>query len=158
MLKQLAASILVAVVTAGAAMAGPIEDGIAAYERGDYGLALKLWRPLAEQNDAWAQGLIGSMFLRGEGVPQDYAEAVRWFRLAANQGLAADQFDLGVMYEKGQGVPQDYAEAVKWFELAATQGFPQAQVNLGVMYEKGQGVPQDYVLGSHVAQPRRGAG
>ncbi len=31
------------------ANAGPLEDGVAAYERGDYAAALKFLRPLAEQ-------------------------------------------------------------------------------------------------------------
>jgi hypothetical protein len=35
MLKQLVAGVVVAVMMAGAAMAGPLEDGEAAYERGD---------------------------------------------------------------------------------------------------------------------------
>jgi TPR repeat protein len=34
------------------AEAGPFEDASAAYERGDYATALRLWRPLADQGDA----------------------------------------------------------------------------------------------------------
>jgi hypothetical protein len=39
---------------AGAAVAGPFEDGGAAYARGDYATAMRLWRPLADQGDALA--------------------------------------------------------------------------------------------------------
>jgi hypothetical protein len=39
---------------AGAAVAGPFEDGSAAYARGDYATAMRLWRPLADQGDALA--------------------------------------------------------------------------------------------------------
>ncbi len=35
--------------------AGPYENGLAAYQRGDYATALRLWRPLAERGDADAQ-------------------------------------------------------------------------------------------------------
>ena len=117
----------------------------AAYERGDFDVALKEWRPLAEHGDADAQFNLGMMYDNGQGVPQDNAEAMRWFRLAAKQGVALAQYYLGRMYAYGQGVPQDHAEAVRWYRLAAEQGDADAQSNLGVMYGFGQGVPQDYV-------------
>ncbi len=71
----------------GAAMAGPYEDGKAAYNRGDYATAFKLWLPLAEQGDATAQYNIGVMYSKGRGVPRDYVYvfAYRWFNLAAAQ-------------------------------------------------------------------------
>ena len=123
-------------------MAGPLEDGEAAYQRGDYATALQIWRPLADQGDAGAQAWLGLMYDNGHGVTQDYAEAARWYRLAAAQGLALAQFNLGEMYYLGQGVPQDYAEAVKWYRLEAVQGNATAQYNLGAMYSLGQGVPR----------------
>ena len=63
--------------------AGPFEDGEAAYERGDYAAALKIWRPLAEQGDAKAQVNLGYMYAIGRGVPQDNVLAHMWFDLAA---------------------------------------------------------------------------
>ncbi len=146
MFKHLIAGVGLAVMLAGAAMAGPFEDGLDAYRNGDYETALRLWRPFADQGDAAAQYGLGLMYLNGEGVPQDDAEAVKWYRLAAEQGNADAQYRLGLMYDNGEGVPQDYAEAVKWYRLAADQGHASAQFNLGLMYAKGQGVPQDYVL------------
>jgi TPR repeat protein len=125
--------------------AGPFEDASAAYDRGDYTTALRLFRPLAEQGNVKGQFDFGLMYREGQGVPQDYAEAMKWLRLAADQGLAEAQGLLGVMYHEGQGVPQDYAEAVKWSLLAADRGVFQAQGVLGLMYYEGQGVPQDYV-------------
>jgi uncharacterized protein len=106
--------------------AGSFEDGVAAYKRGDYATALRLWRPLADQGDATAQYNLGVMYGKGQGVPQDDAEAVKWYRKAADQGLAAAQYTLGVMYGKGQGVPQAYVQAYKWFTLAAAR-FPAAE-------------------------------
>ena len=104
------------------ASAGPFEDGTAAYERGEYATALKLWQPLANQGNAGAQVALGVMFYNGQNVPQDYAEAVKWFRLAANRGYAGAQSNLGVMYINGRGVPQDYVEAHKWLNLAGAGG------------------------------------
>ena len=113
--------------------AGPYEDGLAAYEHGDYATALKLWRPLAEQGDANAQANLGELFANGLGVPQNYAEAVNWWRKAAEQGHAVAQSNLGLMYDNGLGVAQDQAEAVKWYRKAAERGYAGAQFNLGVM-------------------------
>ena len=53
-----------------------------------------------------AQFNLGTLYVKGQGVPQDYAEAVKWFRLAANQGHAGALHNLGVLSAGGQGVPQ----------------------------------------------------
>jgi uncharacterized protein len=140
------ASIMATVVVGGIVLAGPVEDAAAAYKRGDYATAMRLFRPLADDGDASAQVVLGFMYKRGQGVPQDYAAAVRWYRLAAEQGDASAQADLGFMYEMGQGATQDYAEAVRWYRLAADQGVATAQAALGFMYEAGRGVPQNDVL------------
>jgi len=79
------AGVALAVVLTGGAAAGPLHDGNAAAQRGDYATALRLWRPLAEQGDAAAQYNLGNMYVKGAGVPQDDAEAVKWYRLAAEQ-------------------------------------------------------------------------
>jgi uncharacterized protein len=54
-LKTLLAGGVLALAPFGAAMAGPLEDGVAAAERGDYATALHLIRPLAKRGDAAAQ-------------------------------------------------------------------------------------------------------
>jgi len=123
---------------------GPFEDGLAAYQRGDYTTALRLLRPLADKGDAKAQFSLGVMYDKGQGVTQDYTEALNWYHRAAEQGDAKAQFNLGAMYENGQGVPPDHTQAVKWFRKAADQGIAGAQFNLGLWYVEGQGVPQDY--------------
>jgi len=125
------------------ANAGPWQDGVKAFQGGDYATALKFWRPLAEHGHAGAQHHLGFMYDRGQGVPKDYAEAVKWHRMAAEQGVGISQFNLGNMYAGGRGVPQDYAEAAKWYRMAAEKGFADAQYNLGFMYHDGLGVPQD---------------
>ena len=144
-MRRILAGIVLAVMLTGGAAAGPYEEGVAAYERGDYATALRLWRPLAEQGDALAQYNLGVAHVEGHGVPQDHAEAAKWFRFAAEQGFAKAQYNVGLMYVEGRGVPQDHAEALKWFRLAAEQGDAGAQYNLGVMCVRGMGVQQDYV-------------
>ena len=121
------------------------QEGVDAYERGDYETALKKFLPLAEQGHAGAQNHLGELYAEGKGVPQDYQEAMKWYRLAADQGDAAAQYFLGVRYDEGTGVPQDFQEAVRWFREAADQGNAAAQNNLGQMYYQGRGVPKDSV-------------
>ena len=82
----LAGVIGTAQATGFAAVAGPWEDGMAAYNRGDYLPAIRLFRPLAEQGNARAQTVLGVMFRKGEGVPKNAVRARMWFGLAAKSG------------------------------------------------------------------------
>ncbi len=125
------------------AIVGPLEEGNAAYVRGDFATAERLLRPLAEQGNATAQFDLGGMYNRGQGVPQDDAEALAWYRKAADQGDARAQNGLGDLYFDGKGVPQDYAAALTWYRKSADQGHASGEYNLGAMYESGEGVPQD---------------
>ncbi len=61
-----------------------LDEGRAAFQRGDYATALREWRPLAEQGVAEAQYNLGVMYGNGEGVPQDEAQAYMWFKLASS--------------------------------------------------------------------------
>ncbi len=124
---------LVIMALAVPAYAGPLEDGVAARQRGDYATAIRIWRPLAEQGHARAQSNLGFMYSNGEGVPQDYAEAVKWYRMAAEQGNAEAQHNLGVSYAKGEGVPLDDMLAYMWFNLAAAQGHEKAKKNRDIV-------------------------
>ena len=74
--------------------AGPFADGRAAYDRGDYATALRLWRPLADQGNPAAQYNLGGMYAssRGvsQGVPHDLVQAYKWFSLAASRAQKND--------------------------------------------------------------------
>ena len=70
---------------ASGALAGPWEDGMVAYNRGDYLPAVQLFRPLAEQGNAKAQSVIGAMYRKGEGVARSAHRAFMWFSLAAKR-------------------------------------------------------------------------
>ena len=79
---------------AAAAVAGPWEDGMAAYNRGDYVPAVRVFRTLAEQGNAKAQNVLGVMFRKGEGVAKSPARARMWFSLAAKRGEAGARAEL----------------------------------------------------------------
>ena len=115
------ATVVLVVMLTGGAVAGALEEAWAAYEHGDYATALRLWRPLAAQGNAFAQSNLGFMYDSGQGVQQDYGEAAKWYRLAAEQGNARAQSNLGSLYASGEGVPQDYVQAYMWFDLAASR-------------------------------------
>jgi TPR repeat protein len=116
--------LLVALVmsgTAATAVAGPFEDAMAAYDKGDYPTALRLLLPLAEQGDRTAQYNVGIMYDNGRGTPRDSTVAVTWYRRAAEQGMADAQYNLGIAYGNGEGAPQNLVQAFMWFDLAAAR-------------------------------------
>jgi hypothetical protein len=131
---------------------------------------LRIFRPLAEEGNAKAQGNLGRLYALGQGVTQDYPEAVKWFRRSADQGEAFTQFNLGLsnamkwyrkaadqglseaqfsvgsLYEHSQSITHDFREAAHWYQLAAEQGNADAEFALGEIYRDGRGVPQDNML------------
>lgn len=115
---------LLALALIDVAGAGPLEDGQAAYQKGDYAAALQILRPLAEQGNASAQTALGVIYEHGHGVPQDFVQATIWYSEAADQGDPDAQSDLGAMYADGLGMPQDYAQAVVFTARQASGGMP----------------------------------
>ncbi len=95
-----------------AALAGPLEDGESARQRGDRATALKLWLPLARQGNAEAQARVGLLYSNLDAP--DRAAAAAWTRLAARQGHAEAQATLAALYEGGAGVPRDLVRAYMW--------------------------------------------
>lgn len=109
---------------------------------------LKTLHTRAAQGNADAQYNLGTLYEKGQSVPQDYATARRWYEQAAAQGNADAQGSLGILYRyrDRQGVQQDYSKARQWWDKAAAQGVLQAQNNLGLLYYNGQSVQQDYSM------------
>ena len=122
-----------------------LEDGLKAYDAGDYSTAFNIWLPLAKQGDPKSQMALGYLYEDGDGAPQDYGEALRWYIMAAAQGHIVARYNIGLMHYDGKGVQQDYQKAAYWYRMAAELGYAEAQHNLGAMYAKGQGVLQDFV-------------
>jgi hypothetical protein len=126
------------------ALAGPLEDGVAAADRGDFAKAVSFWKPLADNGNEFAQFDMGVLYATGQGVAKDDVEATRWFRLAAERGHREAQYNMGVALDKGRGVAADPAQAAQWYQKAADRGHPKAQYNLAGLYAEGEGVPQDF--------------
>jgi TPR repeat protein len=110
---------------AGAAVAGPAEDALAAdtaYRRGDFATALQLYRRAADQGHGGAANDLGVMHFKGTGVPYDDTEAAKWFLRAAELGDAKGQRNIGNAYRFGQGMPKNEVLALAWFNLAVARG------------------------------------
>jgi TPR repeat protein len=89
MIRLIAAIALLAAlqtIASGPVEAGPWEDGMAAYNRGDYVPAMQLFRPLARAGNVRAQALLGAMYRRGQGVGRSSVRAFMWLSLAAAGG------------------------------------------------------------------------
>jgi TPR repeat protein len=114
----------VSVALTSAACAQSSTPGAVAFSHGDYVRAARQLGPAAQLGNARAQAMLGFMFERGLGVPQDYGVAADWYRRAAEQGYAAAQYSLGLLYDKGFGVPLNDVLAHKWLNLAAAAAAP----------------------------------
>jgi TPR repeat protein len=120
-IRSLTAALVLFFLFVGAARAGDAEDGDTALHKGDYGTALKLLMPLAQQGNMLAQLDVGIMYFGGNGLPQNRVEGAKWFKEAAQQGSMGAQADLGIAYATGEGVPHDPVLAYVWFSLSASQ-------------------------------------
>ena len=150
-------SVFLVVSCATGAAAGSFEDGLSAYERGDYVQAMNHWQPLAAQGDAAAQFNLGLMYRHGQGVPQDFREALKWYRMAAEQGNAEAQYNLGMMYFAGLGVPKDYAAAHMWFHLA-TSRYPASEKAKRERAEVSRDIAASRMTPAQIAEAKRLAG
>src|SRR4029078_8297490 len=91
------------------AFAGPWEDGMAAYNRGDYVPAMRVFRAMAEQGNAKAQNLLGVMHSRGECVSRSSVRAFLWFSRGAARGDARAKSELRDVSR--DMTPQELSEA-----------------------------------------------
>ncbi len=103
-----AAVVLLIVVTASQAWAD-FKAGVEAYERGDYATALTEFRPVAQQGDADAEFILGVMYSKGQGVPQDDVQAHMWLSLAAAQSKESYRKSRDILAERM--TPAQLAEA-----------------------------------------------
>jgi alpha/beta superfamily hydrolase len=110
-----------------------MEEAKAAYNKKDYAIALQEVRPLAEQGNADAQNLLGTMYANGQGVPNDYTQTIRWYRKAAEQGNANAQFNLGYMYESGQVTHENKNQPLASLLETAEQILTGTRRNIGVI-------------------------
>lgn len=64
---------------------GPVAQGIAAYQAGDYRRAYELWLPEALKGSHRAQFFVGALYFEGRGVPADRVTSYMWLRAATKK-------------------------------------------------------------------------
>ena len=69
-------TVLTCLMTLSLPVYADFDDGMAAYQSGDFKKAFAEFKLLAEQGLVGAQFNLGTMYAKGEGVPQDDKEAV----------------------------------------------------------------------------------
>ena len=123
MRKILVPAAVMAIIVAGtpAVLAGPWEDGMVAYNRGDYVPAMKLFRPLAHAGNVKAQNALGVMYRRGQGVARNSARAFMWFSLAARKGDTQAKASLQDM--SGQMTPAEMVQANEMTAACEASGY-----------------------------------
>jgi hypothetical protein len=124
-------------ISAAALGASTLDEGLKAYESGDYQTAIEKWQALIEQGSPDGLFYLGVMYAGGKGLAQDKAKAFQLYSEAAQKDHVSAQYNLGMQYATGEGVTQDFSKAEFWWTRAAERGLMQAQFNLGNLYYYG---------------------
>lgn len=109
-----------------------LKRGKEAYSRGDYALAVSLFRQAADKGNPDAQFRIGNLYYNGShGYQKSYKKAFGWYSKAAAQGNADAQYIIGNFYYFGyEPCTASKTEAAKWYQKAADQGYSTAASRL----------------------------
>ena len=126
----------------GAAIKATFDEGLKAYDSGDFETAYKKWSSI-DGADLAAMRNVGIMLRTGKGVQKDPKAAEAMLERAAEAGLFTAQADLGDMLLKGEAGPPDPKGAAPWLAMAAQAGHPMAQYELGQLYEQGDAIPKN---------------
>jgi TPR repeat protein len=126
-----------------AASGDHLQDGLDAFNIGEYDKSMENCLPLAEEGIPAAQFCVARLYANGFGVEMNDEQALKWYGLAAEQGHAEAQFNLGVMHANGWGVPINDVEAAKWYRPAAEHGLVEAQMALAAVLHAGRGVEKN---------------
>lgn len=82
-------------------------------------------------------GVLGILYMNGQGVKQDYNKAAELFEKACNGENAQGCYNLGFLYVKGQGVRQDYRIAKEYFGESCDLGHQNGCDTYKKLNEKG---------------------
>ena len=126
--------------------AAELEDGFQAFTTGNYEQALRLWLPLAEEDNADAQYNLGILYQKGLGVEKNPKTAFIWYKRASANGHTDAMYNLGIMYDKGRVIYRSPKDALKWWKKAAELGNASAQYNVAVEYFYGRTLGKDVPL------------
>jgi TPR repeat protein len=125
----------------------PLDDAVAAYQRGDLGAARSAFGRLSAQGVPAADYNLAVMHLRRELPHSSEREALRLMTRAAEGGFVTAMIGLAELHEHGRaGLKVDLEQAVRWQRRAAEAGSVDAQVELATAHYLGRGAPKDAAL------------
>ena len=99
-----------------------LQSAVAAYDVGDFRVARKNFKLLADEGSAIGETMLGVIYAEGRGVKSDPATAVAYYYRAANRGYAPAQLALSRAFADGAGASKDVPQAYLWARLAAARG------------------------------------
>lgn len=131
-----------------------VKDGVDAWTRGEYAVAVREWVEPAQQGDPDAQFNLAQAYRLGRGVDSDPKQAKALYELAAMQGHLRAADNLGLMlFQDGQ---RD--QAMPYIEAAAGRGDPRAQYILGIAHFNGDLAMKDWQRAYALLTLANGAG
>jgi TPR repeat protein len=129
-----------------AALAGKVrsvqayDEALSLHVAGEFKLAYPLMREAAELGNENAMGLLGSMYLLGQGIKEDGVQAERWLTKSIEGGYEDAISVLGMAYATGKaGVKIDFDKAIPMLTQASDRGDERAARMLS-MIENGEGM------------------
>jgi uncharacterized protein len=101
-----------------------IDKGKSAYESGEYAEALELLLPSAENNNADAQAIVGSIFLLSSDGERDLDKAIFWLERASRNGRGDAAHNLSTLYVTCEPeMPRDTDKSKFWLRRARELGY-----------------------------------
>lgn len=121
-----------------------LEDARRLQEQGAHAQAARIFRQLAERDDADAAYHLGQMIRRGDiSTPAPDRSACDWFERAADQDHLDAMYELGECYLQGRGRTTEIDTALYLHGTAAEFGHAGAQYRLARLYAGGGAVAQN---------------
>lgn len=110
------------------------DEALALHGAEKYKEAEPLMRQAAELGNPNAMAILGSMYLLGQGVPENGKIALEWLEKAVSAGEAGSSAVLGMALATGKaGVKPDIARARELLTKAAQEGDAKAAEMLDMM-------------------------
>ncbi len=127
------------------------DEGIAAYQRGDYEAAANNLMDAATHDDPEAYFYLGQLYRQGlGGLARNEDNAFRLIKAAATENYSPAEMALADWYKTGGGrIHANANMRVLWLQKAAHQNVVAAQLQLAQIYQQGDGVLADPDLSRH---------
>jgi len=109
--------------------------------------ALALQWLMKDEDSAWSDYTIGTMYQSGEGVTKSDATAAKWFERASRGHYGPAEAAYAAMLQSGLvGGKRDDAGAARYYKAAAQDGDPTGMYEFGLMTQAGVGTPRNAPL------------